>query len=448
MEVVRKNGASGTGEKKRLNVYEQTQVRLGKIFDSFDNVYVSFSGGKDSSLLLFLCIDYIRKHCPGRKLGVFHMDYEVQYNETLRFVDEVLSSNQDILEVFRMCVPFKVSTCTSMHQRYWRPWDEEMKDGWVREMPKGAYTGKDFPFFGNRMWDYDFQRSFTRWHHELKKAKRTCCLVGIRTQESLVRWRTINQRDSFRFRGWKWARRVEPGIYNAYPIYDWLTTDIWTANGKFHYPYNHLYDLYYQAGVPLEKQRVASPFISEARSTLSLYRVIDPDMWGRMINRVNGVNFTAIYGTTTAVGFRQQVRLPKGYSWEGYMRFLLSTLPKETRENYQRKLAVSMVFWREKGGVLTDETIDKLRAAGIPISVGQKSNYKTTKKPVRMEYLDDIDIPEFRELPTFKRICICILKNDHTCKYMGFSPTKEEKERRDRVMEKYRNIGLDLDLYD
>lgn len=448
MEVVRKNGASGTGEKKRLNVYEQTQVRLGKIFDSFDNVYVSFSGGKDSSLLLFLCIDYIRKHCPGRKLGVFHMDYEVQYNETLRFVDEVLSSNQDILEVFRVCVPFKVSTCTSMHQRYWRPWDEEMKDGWVREMPKGAYTGKDFPFFGNRMWDYDFQRSFTRWHHELKKAKRTCCLVGIRTQESLVRWRTINQRDSFRFRGWKWVRRVEPGIYNAYPIYDWLTTDIWTANGKFHYPYNHLYDLYYQAGVPLEKQRVASPFISEARSTLSLYRVIDPDMWGRMINRVNGVNFTAIYGTTTAVGFRQQVRLPKGYSWEEYMRFLLSTLPKETRENYQRKLAVSMVFWREKGGVLTDETIDKLRAAGIPISVGQKSNYKTTKKPVRMEYLDDIDIPEFRELPTFKRICICILKNDHTCKYMGFSPTKEEKERRDRVMEKYRNIGLDLDLYD
>ncbi len=448
MEVVRKNGASGTGEKKRLNVYEQTQVRLGKIFDSFDNVYVSFSGGKDSSLLLFLCINYIRKHCPGRKLGVFHMDYEVQYNETLRFVDEVLSSNQDILEVFRVCVPFKVSTCTSMHQRYWRPWDEEMKDGWVREMPKGAYTGKDFPFFGNRMWDYDFQRSFTRWHHELKKAKRTCCLVGIRTQESLVRWRTINQRDSFRFRGWKWARRVEPGIYNAYPIYDWLTTDIWRANGKFHYPYNHLYDLYYQAGVPLEKQRVASPFISEARSTLSLYRVIDPDMWGRMINRVNGVNFTAIYGTTTAVGFRQQVRLPKGYSWEEYMRFLLSTLPKETRENYQRKLAVSMVFWREKGGVLTDETIDKLRAAGIPISVGQKSNYKTTKKPVRMEYLDDIDIPEFRELPTFKRICICILKNDHTCKYMGFSPTKEEKERRDRVMEKYRNIGLDLDLYD
>ncbi len=72
---------------ERLNVYEQVQLRLAKIFNSFDNVYVSFSGGKDSSVLLFLCIEFIRKYYPGRKLGVFHMDYEVQYNETINYVD-------------------------------------------------------------------------------------------------------------------------------------------------------------------------------------------------------------------------------------------------------------------------------------------------------------------------------------------------------------------------
>ena len=34
-----------------------------------------------------------------------------------------------------------------------------------------------------------------------------------------------------------------------------------------------------------------------------------------------------------------------------------------------------------------------------------------------MDYLDDIDIPaEFKEIPTYKRMCICILKNDHVCK--------------------------------
>ena len=57
-----------------------------------------------------------------------------------------------------------------------------------------------------------------------------------------------------------------------------------------------------------------------------------------------------------------------------------------------------------------------------------------------MDYLDDIDIAEFKEIPTYKRMCICILKNDHVCKYMGFALTKKEMLRIDRVMQKYKNI--------
>ena len=46
----------------KKNVYELTQERLRMIFNEFDNIYVSFSGGKDSGILLELCIDYIRKN--------------------------------------------------------------------------------------------------------------------------------------------------------------------------------------------------------------------------------------------------------------------------------------------------------------------------------------------------------------------------------------------------
>ncbi|WP_439788000.1 DUF3440 domain-containing protein, partial [Parabacteroides goldsteinii] len=80
----------------------------------------------------------------------------------------------------------------------------------------------------------------------------------------------------------------------------------------------------------------------------------------------------------------------------------LGTLPEKTREGYLQKLSVSIKFWREKGGCLAEGTIEKLKQAGIPIRVEGRTNYKTVKKPVRMEYLDDIDIPEFRELPTYK----------------------------------------------
>ena len=155
-----------------------------------------------------------------------------------------------------------------------------------------------------------------------------------------------------------------------------------------------------------------------------MYKVIDPNTWGRMIGRVNGVGFAGLYGNTRAAG-RRAIRLPDGYTWKSFMEFLLSTLPEH---------------WKEKGGVLSDEVIQKLKDRNIPIQVGDSTNYRTDKKPVRMDYLDDIDIEEFREIPTYKRMCICILRNDHTCKYMGFALTKEENEMKSNALKKYKDI--------
>lgn len=428
------------GTTKLRTVYDALQQRLQFIFSNYDYVYVSFSGGKDSGVLLNACIDYIRRHNLSCKLGVFHMDYEVQYEKTTEYVDKVLSSESDLLEVFRVCVPVKVSSCTSMYQQYWRPWDVDMQKFWVRPLPQECYKANDFDFYNRRMWDYEFHYNFASWLKKRKKAENIACLVGIRTQESFNRWRTIYRPyGSVQKRNPQWIHNLTEGIDNVYPLYDWLTTDIWIANGRFGWEYNRLYDLYWQAGVPLESQRVASPFISQAISSLKLYRAIDPDMWGKMLCRVNGVNFGGLYGGTTAMGWRH-VRLPEGMTWKTYLYFLLDTLPKATRNNYLRKLAVSMNFWKNKGGCLLPETIQNLRTKGIEVRIAGKSNYRTNKIAVKMDYHDDIDLPEFKELPTYKRMCICILKNDHCCKYMGFSPNKDDKELRIKAIQEYASL--------
>ena len=97
------------------NVYELAQERLKVIFNEFDNIYVSFSGGKDSGVLLNMCIDYIRRNNLKIRLGVFHMDYEIQYKMTIDYVDRILEANKDILDVYRACLSgyLRVHLCTS-----------------------------------------------------------------------------------------------------------------------------------------------------------------------------------------------------------------------------------------------------------------------------------------------------------------------------------------------
>lgn len=417
------------------SVYEASMERIKYIFDNFDHIYVSFSGGKDSGVMLNLVLKYLKDNRLKRKITLMHLDYEAQYEMTTDYVKLMEDKYKDYLNIYHVCVPFKVSTCTSMFQDYWRPWEESKKDIWVRDLPENSMTKDDFDFYDESQWDYDFQEKLSVWSHKREKSERTAVLVGIRTQESLNRWRAITKERNSYYADKKYSKKIADNVYNFYPIYDWTTEDIWVANAKFGWDYNKLYDLYYQAGLPIEAMRVASPFISEGQETLKLYKVIEPHTWGKLVSRVNGVNFTGLYGGTTAMGWKS-ITKPDNMTWKQYMEFLLDTLPESTRQNYLNRLKTSIKFWKEKGGVLSDEVIKELDDLSIKYEFGTH-NYKTTKKAVKLDYLDDLDIKDFKAIPTYKRMCICILKNDHTCKYMGFSPTKTEMQKRKEAIKKY-----------
>lgn len=423
----------------KKNVYEASQERIKYIFEEFDNILVAFSGGKDSGVCLNLCYDYAKEHNMLDKLAMYHLDYEAQYQMTTDYVDETFKRFSDIKRYW-LCLPIKAQCCCNMQGAYWTPWERSKSDIWVRKMPEYDYViNQDNCEFDFDKTDYEVQNNFCEWFGSVYG--RTAVVVGIRASESLDRFRAIKSKK--KVNGYKKKNYIlckSENFYTAYPIYDWETQDIWVYNAKFEKTYNKLYDLYYQAGMGIEQMRVASPFNDCAGATLKYYKVIDPNNWGKMIGRVNGVNFLGLYGDTTAMGWKS-IKKPAHFTWKEYCYFLLNTLDEKTKQHYLEKLNTSIKFWKEKGGCLDDETIAELEKENANFENKGKVSRQSNKDVITFDdYLDDTSCTKFKEIPTYKRMCVCIIKNDYYCKYMGFSYSKNEVKKRKSAIEKYKAI--------
>lgn len=429
---------------KEQNVYEAFNHRLDYILKYFDHIIVSFSGGKDSGVMLELVHNYYMKHSLDQleiKISVFYLDYEGNYQQTKDYVQRCMGKYPNF-DYYHICLPISASCGVSMFQASWLPWDPEHKELWVSKIPQNAISleNHNLPFFEIGMLDYEFQTKFCQWLHQQKKARRTAVLVGIRAQESLNRYTSIMRDENFsRFGTITYSRRIAYNVFNFYPMYDWLFEDVWIANAKFHFDYNHLYDLYFQAGVPFKYMRVANPFHQCGVQSLKLYKAIEPTTWGELVGRVNGANFAALYGGTSAMGY-QRISIPAGHTWKSYVNFLLETLPENIRKIYIKKFQKSIDYWTKSGGALPLSIVNILDKSTIAFEkLGAPKNnrkYKQDYETIRfLKYPDDMPIKNFRMVPSYKRMCITILKNDTSCRYMGFSPTKDELQRREGALE-------------
>lgn len=429
------------------NVYDALQERLRYIFEEFDNIFVSFSGGKDSGLLLNFTFDFQQRYYPDKKIGVFHQDFEAQYSVTTDYVERTFARFKNDVEPYWVCLPMATRTALSSYQMYWYPWDDTKQDAWCRPMPQHPFVinleNNPMTTYHYRMHQEDLAKQFGRWYRMIHGNKKTVCLLGIRTDESLQRYSGIINK-KYGYQGECWISKQFKDVWTASPLYDWSNSDVWHAYAKFGYEYNKLYDLFYMAGLKPDQMRVASPFNDYAKDSLHLYRVLDPEMWAKLVGRVQGANFGSIYGRTKAMGYRS-LTLPEGHTWESYTKFLLDTLPPRLRKNYIDKFNTSIEFWHKTGGGLEESVIQELIDHGYAVRRNGVSNY-TIMKNSRVIFLDKIpdqtdDIKSSKDIPSWKRMCYCILKNDHTCRFMGFGLTREQQKRLDILKQKYSKVG-------
>jgi predicted phosphoadenosine phosphosulfate sulfurtransferase len=375
-----------------IDVLTAAKQRIGWTFDHFERVYVSFSAGKDSTVMLHLVMDEaIRRN---RRVGVLLVDLEGQYKVTIDHALACYEMYADLIDPYWVCLPIALRNAVSVYEPKWECWEPGKEDAWIRPLPEMAINDPDvFPWFKPGMEFEEFVPEFGEWYAE---GRPTACLVGIRSDESLNRYRTIASKSKELVDGKQWTSVITPNVANVYPIYDWRTADLWTWHStRPELPYNRLYDLMAKAGLTINQMRICQPYGDDQRRGLWLFHVIEPETWARVVARVNGANSGALYVQEwgNVNGYRK-ITKPEGHTWQSFAELLVASMPPHMEEHYRNKILLFQKWWMERG-----------YENGIP---------------------DEIDyaLEAKRLAPSWRRVCKTLLRNDYWGKGIGFSQHK------------------------
>ncbi len=376
------------------NVCEAAQERISFTFDNFEKIYISFSGGKDSTVMLHMVMAAAIKR--NRKVGLLFIDLEGQYKLTIDHIKACYEMYADFVIPFWVCLPIHLRNAVSVFETHWKCWDINSEKMWIRDPPKNSITEYNyFPFFHDGMEFEEFVPMFGNWFSE---GKECACFVGIRTDESLNRFRTISSKGKIKFKDKQYTTLVCSNVYNIYPIYDWKTSDLWVFHAKNKgLPYNRLYDLMHLAGLTISQMRICQPYGDDQRRGLWLFHLIEPETWAKVVARVNGANSGALYVNESGnvTGYRK-ISKPEGHTWQSFANLLINSMPPKTKNHYQNKISVFVKWWMERG-----------YESGIP----DEGDYK---------------LEADKKIPSWRRICKSLLRNDYWCKGLSFTQHRSD----------------------
>jgi len=353
--------ARKTFRKDRLteDVLTLSRRRFAELYERFDNVVVSFSGGKDSTVCLHLALE-AAAHYKRLPLDCYFWDEEAIHPETIEYVQRVEA--RDDVRLRWLCVPIQHRNACSRKVPYWYPWNPDERHLWVRPMPEGAITM--LPGF---RWTHDgIQKIGARKKadHGLgvpdlaayvygKERGTIADVRGIRADESVRRYRSVAQqlKDN-------WIGLPRAGYsYATSPIYDWSVLDVWVAPRTFGWDYNRTYDIFALTGLSLNAQRVCPPYGEEPLGSLYLYATCWPELWHKMIARVPGAATAGRYARTELYGFGKFDR-PPGLTWREWAFRQLGLYPPALRAVIADNIAGHVRMHKKKTNRPLDDVQD------------------------------------------------------------------------------------------
>jgi len=376
-----------------MSVYEATEKRISLSFDMFDNLYISYSWWKDSTVMTHMVLKEAKKR--NRKVWLLIIDLEAQYSDTISHIEEMVELYKDNIDLHWFCGELLLRNALSMFEPKWICRDSEKQNDWVRQKPKYASDLSQYDFYRPRM---EFEEMMVLFWKRYGKWKNVWWFIWIRSDESLHRYKAIvSPKKWIMFNDLKRTTKVADWVYNLYPIYDWKTSDIWVFHGKYkELCYNKVYEKMLKAWVKLWDQRLCQPYWDDQKKWIRLYQILEPNTWISLLKRVSWVNSWSLYiKERWSINWNSYITKPENMSWKDYCNFLLNTMPLKTQKNYIDRFKIFIAWWKKRWYVkIPDEAPHDLEVSA--------------------------------RVPSRKRMCRSILRNDYYCKWLWQTQPKSE----------------------
>lgn len=339
-------------------VLEAARERMRWVFDEFEHVLVSFSGGKDSTVILHLALEEAERR--GRlPLPVFFLDQEAEWEATIDYVRSVMADPR--VDARWLQVPFRLFNATSAQHPWLHCWDPKAEGQWMRPKEPGTIQRN---VYGTDRFKELF-KAYLAYHYP---AVKVATLTGIRCEESPTR--AMGMTTSPTYKGVTWGARDPDGKrhYHFAPIYDWSYTDVWKAIHAHGWRYCSIYDRMYAYGVVPSQMRVSSLHHVTALIHLTYLQELEPHTWEAMTRRLAGINTVG----HLRLDFLTPKELPSMFkTWQEYRDHLLPRLiekPEDQaklRKQFERldraygenEMAVRTLLWRtECAAIIRNDT--------------------------------------------------------------------------------------------
>lgn len=319
-------------------VVDAARRRVAFVFDHFETIHVSISGGKDSSVLAHLAILEAQKR--GRKVGLFFLDEEAMYESTIKMIEYWMAFAPESINRLWLQVPFNLTSATSYQDSQLLCWEPGKRKEWMRQKSENNIRQKPWAEADEKLtpgykW-LDFYGVIANFERCYKGA---AFLVGERAQESPNRRYSVTKHP-VTIAGQKvfWATpRGENVILK--PIYDWQFSDVWKYHSDNGLKHSRIYDYQFLKGYNINEVRISSLIHERSFKSLCDLPEFEPRTFEKLCRRIKGVPF--VQETGKAAKLFKASKLPKNFtSWIAYRDFLLQTYPvPERRPIFEKRFS-------------------------------------------------------------------------------------------------------------